>query len=178
MVLTLLAILLVLTPLFLHEAGHWAVLRRFNVPLTEYWIGLGPCVFKAGRARIGMFPIGGAVVPSPEQYARLTNVQKLLVAAAGPAASLISGLIVLLSSVLVPLPAHHEALESLAILNFWIAGINLLPIPPLDGFKILTEALSLLGRPLMGHRVSMLERMGSGLVYGVGFLVLLKVFLP
>jgi membrane-associated protease RseP (regulator of RpoE activity) len=175
--LTLLAaVFLVVTPLLLHEAGHWAVLRRLGVPLEQFWLGLGPSLGRIGRLHFGMLPLGGAVVPRTQEFSRLSPAQRLAVAAAGPLASLVAGLALLLVSPLPPLEAHQQALRGLSVLNFWIAGLNLLPIPPLDGFKILLESLHLLNRPMPAVASARLERLGSGLVYGVGFLVLLKVF--
>lgn len=70
----------------------------------------------------------GCAKPVPVSYARLTKSQQFLVASAGIASNLLLGLL------LWPLSAP------LAIFNFALAAFNLLPIPPLDGWRMLEAA--------------------------------------
>lgn len=163
-----LAILLVASPLYLHELGHYAALRRFGVPVMLYWIGLGPQWLKLGQVRLGVFPIGAAVVPQPEAFAALTPTQRCIVALAGPLASLCAGFIFLASwSVAEPLEAFTPLLFC-ASLNFFIGVVNLLPIPPLDGFQALSSWLASQGKWLSTEQQVLTGKVGSAVVYGSG----------
>lgn len=171
-----LSILLVLTPLLIHEMGHWAVLRRFNVPIRQVWFGLGPPLLKWGPVRVGMLPIGGAVVPDAEGYVGLSPDQRLGVALAGPFASVTYGVFLLLASQYLGRDNGQLALASLAGLNFWLAVLNLVPVPPLDGFQAFCAWRESNGKPLPERVMRMAHKAGSGFVYGVGFLVLGMAF--
>lgn len=168
----LLTVFFTLTPLLFHEMGHWAALHRFKVGIREYWLGLGPMVFRFRHIRVGMFPIGGALVPDPDRYAALTPAQRTIVALAGPLASLIYGVVILCVWAVNPHLFGIKALWSIAMLNFVLAGVNALPIPPLDGFQALSNWMAHRQRPLSQATLSRAYRIGNGLVYGVGFFVL------
>lgn len=172
LILLTLALFLAVAPLVFHEMGHWAVLRRLKVPVTEYWLGLGPVLFKWGRLRVGMLPIGGAVVPDAEKYKALLPMQRMTVAIAGPFASLLYGFIVLGTWYAYPDIPYRDVLHVVAMLNFVLALVNMLPIPPLDGFQALCAWLENGNRPLSERALGWAHRAGNGLVYGVGFAVL------
>lgn len=171
------AVLLVASPLFVHEAGHWAVLRRQRVPVTQFWIGLGPVIFRWRKLHIGMFPIGCAVLPQPAMYQGLAPAQRMAVALAGPAASVLYGICLLLAQQSNPEVPGMVGLQMLAYMNFALAAINLIPVPPLDGFQAFVEWQSLKNTPLSPRLLEFANRVGSGLVYGVGFSVLLAFVL-
>lgn len=163
-----LAILLVASPLYLHELGHYAALHRFGVPVMQYWIGLGPQWLKLGHVRLGIFPIGAAVVPQPDAFASLTPKQKCIVALAGPIASMCTGVIFLASwSATQPLEAFKPLLFC-AALNFFIGLVNLLPIPPLDGFQALSSWLAYKGKGLTHKQQFITRKLGSAVIYGAG----------
>lgn len=165
------------TPLLFHEMGHWVVLRRHNVPVVEHWLGLGPALLKMGRFRIGMLPIGGGVVPDKDLYEKLPPLTRMWVALAGPIASIIYGGIAFgLWHFNQELNGAHAILV-VAELNFLLAAVNLIPIPPLDGFQAWACWKEHKGEPLSGSVQHLARRFGNGLVYGVGFLVLGLVFL-
>jgi membrane-associated protease RseP (regulator of RpoE activity) len=167
-----LATFLVLAPLIIHEMGHWVALHRYGVPVREYWLGLGPLIFKLKRFRVGMLPIGGALVPEPEAYAKLGPKQKLIVALAGPFASLLYGVVFLGAALVNQTIVSGEVLFMISNLSFALAAINLLPIPPLDGFQAWASWRELRNVPLSSKTLAAAHRIGSGLVYGVGFLAL------
>lgn len=167
-----LAALLALTPLIFHEVGHWVALRRLDVEVKEYWLGLGPAVLKWGRLRVGLLPIGGAVVPDPLPYAALTHKERMQVALAGPAASLLYGVIALLVFYGSVGLQGVQGLKSIAMLNFLLAAVNLVPIPPLDGFQALSSWMEHRKTPFSNSTLNITARLGNGLVYGVGFFVL------
>ncbi len=163
---------LALTPLVFHEMGHWVALHRRRVPVVEYWLGLGPVLFRWKKLRVGMLPIGGAVVPEPERYAALSAADKLTVALAGPAASLLYALVAMVVWYVDRTLPGAQALWLIAMLNLLLAGVNMLPVPPLDGFQALVQWQELRGKPFSATTLSRAYRLGNGLVYGVGFFVL------
>lgn len=172
----LVAIFLVVFSLAAHEMGHWVVLSRLKVPVLEWWAGLGPAICRVGRFRIGMLPIGACVYPDPEKYAALSTRQRMAVALGGPIGSAVYGLALLVASSQVEVAIGRQGLEALAVANFTIALFNLLPIPPMDGFHLMETALEHIGRPLSPKAKSASYRVGNGLVYGLGFFILAKLF--
>jgi membrane-associated protease RseP (regulator of RpoE activity) len=156
--------------------GHWVVLTRLKVPVLEWWAGLGPAICRIGRFRIGMLPIGACVYPEPQRYAALTPRQRMAVALGGPIGSAVYGLALLAASSRVEVPVGQQGLEALAVANFAIALFNLLPIPPMDGFHLLESLLEHVRRPLSDKAKAASYRLGNGLVYGLGFFILAKLF--
>lgn len=172
-----LSIVYLLSPLVIHEMGHWMVLHRFKVSIAEYWIGLGPCILRVGKLRVGMFPIGGAVVPEEGSFKQLAHKHRLLVALAGPIASLIYGCVALAVWYALPQVEGIRASYSIAMLNFVLAGVNALPVPPLDGFQAYTSYREIRGNPISSRRLAMAYRAGNGFVYGIGFVIVGSLFL-
>lgn len=166
----ILASLLVASSVVVHEAGHWMLLRRFGVRIVSVGLGLGPDLARIGRLRVGMLPIGASVTPDARQFEALSPGQRLWVALAGPWLSAMYAVALLMSALALPedLPAHR-ALALLSNLNWLLAGLNLLPIPPLDGFRALEYWLELTGRPLSLRLRNYAYRLGNGLVFGFGF---------
>ncbi len=171
------AIFLVVFSLIAHEMGHWVVLRRLNVQVLQWWLGLGPAIMHLGRYRIGMLPIGASVYPDPEQYAALSTRQRMAVALGGPIGSAAYGLALLVAANQVHFAIGKHGLEQLAVANFMIALFNMVPVPPLDGFALLEALLERIGRPLSPRGKAFSYRIGNGLVYGLGFFVLAR-FIP
>jgi membrane-associated protease RseP (regulator of RpoE activity) len=167
----ILAICLTLAPLVFHEMGHWAMLKRYDVPVLRYWAGLGPTLISLGSLDVKLLPIGGAVVPEPVAYQSLCPQKKQLVALAGPFASILFGLFLLLMYHVYPDVHGAESLRMLADLNFVLAGINLLPIPPLDGYHFVMNWLASRGTFVSDKVNSYAARAGNGLVYGIGFFI-------
>jgi membrane-associated protease RseP (regulator of RpoE activity) len=169
-------IFLIVFSLIAHEMGHWVVLTRLKVPVLEWWAGLGPAIFKMGKFRIGMLPIGASIYPDPEKFAALTPRERMAVALGGPVGSAVYGMALLLGSM--QLAEGHKGLmgmETLALANFTIALFNMLPIPPMDGFQLLDAICEQIGRPLSEKAKSFSYRLGNGLVYGLGFFLLASI---
>jgi Zn-dependent protease len=115
--------LVVLVSILTHELGHAFAGRRFGASPFIRLHGFGGVTFLPG--------------------ARFTRGQSMLVSAAGPAAGLGLGLIILLVDRAYPeLPFFLErAVKDGLYVNFVWTLFNLLPIQPLDGGQILAQWL-------------------------------------
>jgi Zn-dependent protease len=115
--------LILMLVLFLHEAGHAAAMR---------WFGFGPI-------SMVFIPFFGAVVVAPFKPAQAWKQAVILLA--GPLPGLVVGLVLLRYQDLHPVAGGwghwHELAVTLAFLN----GINLAPIAPLDGGRLVELAL-------------------------------------
>lgn len=101
-----------------------------------------------------------------------------IVAAAGPltnvALALAAGLIIRIAISLGAAPSFIDAMSLAVYINIFLALFNLIPIPPLDGSKVIT---ALLPRNLADAYDRLRERLeGLGMLFGFG-LVLLVFFL-
>ena len=105
----------------------------------------------------------GAAKPVPVDYRNLRNVKRdmILVSFAGPLTNLI--LAALAAAVFRILPNISDLGQGLLIqtvsLNLVLALFNLIPIPPLDGSKILASLFGFLDRGWM-YAILSLERFG------------------
>jgi Zn-dependent protease len=158
-------ILVVLVSIIAHEFGHALAFRFYGI-----------------HSHVVLYHFGGIAVPDGNfdfgRRMRLGSVQQIVVAAAGPAASLALGLVFAAIvyfggySMPNPLPFIHfldflwdsgrfpsVAMQGLmyAILfvNIWWALMNLLPVYPLDGGQISREMFTL-GNPREGIRYSLI----------------------
>jgi Zn-dependent protease len=157
----------VILAITLHEAAHGYVARMFGDP-TAYEQGrvtlnplkhidpvgtvLLPGAIVLMNAVTGVsFPPFGWAKPVPVNFGRLRHPKQdmLWVAAAGPGSNFIQAVLwVLLASLLLPSMADSPWAQTLAVLcrnglmaNLVLMLINLIPIPPLDGGRILVSLL-------------------------------------
>jgi Zn-dependent protease len=167
-----LSLLLLFMSLVIHELGHWALLTRYGVRTSEYWVGAGYRVLKIKKLCVGLFPIGAGIHPVESEFNALSPSQRVAVALAGPVASLVYAGGLALASHSLSTTAAGESLLLLAQLNLLIALFNLLPIPPLDGWVAFTSVSEHLGSPLNPKWAGIARRLGNGVIYGIGFFVL------
>jgi stage IV sporulation protein FB len=123
---------LVFVCVLLHELGHSLVARRFGVEVES----------------ITLLPIGGvAAMKTPPRTAKA----ELLIALAGPAVSVLLAVGFALLAVwrydgktLLTIARHQGVLPligELAMINFILAGFNLIPAFPMDGGRVLRAVL-------------------------------------
>ena len=119
--------------LFLHEMGHYLGMRLFGYR----------------NVRMFFIPLFGAAVSGQKTTAK--TYQEAIVTLLGPLPGLCLA-IVLLVAAFVPGPGreHHTQLLWAAIMFGLINGINLLPVFPLDGGRLLNQILFSRNRYLEG----------------------------
>jgi len=132
--------------LTLNPLRHLDPLGSFIVPTVAYLLG-------------GIIIGWAKPVPyNPYNFKKLHKIGDALVAAAGPAVNIILALIfsilVRMSAVYSFSPSFIEISSYVILINIILAFFNLIPIPPLDGSKIL---FTFLPRSMVGIRI-LIER--------------------
>jgi Zn-dependent protease len=170
----------------LHEAAHAYVASLCGDPtarlLGRVTLNPLPHIDKFGTILLPILclisPFGlvfGYAKPVPVDFSRLGNPRRdmILVAAAGPLANII---LLVLSAVLLHVAAwtpdwfgdwFTANLQRSVLLNAILAVFNMLPIPPLDGGRIVTGLLPY----RLAVRYAALERFGILIVIGLLFLL-------
>ena len=147
----------VLFAISLHEAAHGYVARYFGDPtaaeagrltvnplahIDPFGTVLLPILLSIG----GIVPFGFAK-PVPVDFSRLRNPRKQMafVALAGPMANFAMGLMWMILSVVAGLhgPLFSDIVKAGVMVNAAMFVFNLIPIPPLDGGRIMTSLLPL-----------------------------------
>ena len=176
----------ILLAITLHEAAH---------AYAAYWLG-DDLAHRNGQTSLNPLkhidPFGTIILPAlllianagfiigfakpvPVLFGRLRPLRLgiALVAAAGPAANIVLALIAALLLHLIEFapdsvaPWLEENLNNALIINALLAAFNLLPVPPLDGGRILMAALP----PRYAERLAPFERMGIFIVLGAALLL-------
>jgi Zn-dependent protease len=136
----------VLIALTVHEFAHAYTSFRLGDP-TPKWQGrltLNPVahIDPMGLIMLVLFRFGwGKAVEVDPSYYRNRRQGVLMVSLAGPAANVITAFVILLLSVFFRTGFARQLLAYTFQLNLVLAVFNLLPIPPLDGSKILASLL-------------------------------------
>ena len=126
------AFLSVITAFFLHEMGHRVVARHYGC-WSEFRMWTQGLIFALVTAFLGfVFAAPGAVYIS----GMITKRQNGMISAAGPLVNVIIAFIMI--GIAVPAsPMIAGVALFIAWINIFLAGFNLIPLPPLDGSKIL-----------------------------------------
>lgn len=167
-------IAILLFSVIFHEVAHGLVAERLGDSTARYAGRLtlnpiphidlfGSILLPAFLLLVGSPIIFGAAKPVPVDFRNLRNIRwgMILVSVAGPATNF---LLAFLAAVVYRVTPNLSALGSdlllqTIILNLVLCFFNLIPIPPLDGSKILASLFGFLDRDWM-YRILELERYG------------------
>ncbi len=179
------AFLLLVIPLLysvvLHEVAHGWVANRLGDP-TAKWLGrlsLNPLKHLDPVGTLMLFLAGfGWAKPVPINLNNIPNRRKglILVSSAGILANILLAFGALLVHRLLglsPMGISAVILYTLANINITLAALNLIPIPPLDGSKILMGFAPLEVRYLLAR----IEPYGFLIIVALLFLGLLSTFI-
>lgn len=141
--------------IILHEVAHGYVADKLGDPTARY----------AGRLTLNPIPhidlLGSIIVPmiavlsssgflfgwakpvpyNPYNLTRSPRWGELMVAAAGPATNFVLAIIFALLARFVADPVFGSICFIGVLVNLWLGILNLVPIPPLDGSKVLQGLL-------------------------------------
>jgi Zn-dependent protease len=177
-------IVILLFSVIFHEVAHGLMAYRLGDPTAKYMGRLtlnpiphidlfGSILLPALLAFFGL-PVLGAAKPVPVNYNNLSNIRRdmFLVTIAGPLTNLALAMVAALVYRLAPGISELGAalLEEVVVMNLVLTVFNLLPIPPLDGSKVLASLLGYINHNWM-YRILELERFGF-------FLIILVLMIP
>lgn len=130
----------------LHELAHRQVARVYGLEARyrAWYLGLlvtlAVALINAAVRVPVLFAAPGAVVIYG-YWGRVSPVAELRVAESGPLTNIAVGIAVWVALLTTPpTPVLRDLLYYVMRINSWIAFFNLLPLPPLDGFKILKRS--------------------------------------
>ncbi len=160
--------------IIIHELAHGWVAYRLGDPTAKYLgrLTLNPLKHLDPIGTAMLFLVGfGWAKPVPVDFHLLRNSRLglILVSAAGIIANMIFAFVaILLLRVVAPSPSGSmgQLLYYLAQINIMLASFNLIPIPPLDGSKILMGFLP----ERLQYPLSRLEPYGFFIIIGLLYL--------
>ncbi|GGR55654.1 site-2 protease family protein [Deinococcus seoulensis] len=134
-----------------HEMGHAFVADRLGDPTPRQFgrVTLNPIPHLSPIGILLLVLVGFGFASTPINPARLSRWGRVAVAAAGPLVNLLVAIgFILLFRFLPHNEAVTQAFKYIISINVLLAVINLLPIPLLDGSRILGGLVPSLGRSL------------------------------
>jgi Zn-dependent proteases len=163
--------LLFVFSILIHELGHAAVVALLLGRSAVQEIRAGSLkILHWKRLYVGLLPIWG-YVRFDEDRASPSNWRLIFVA--GPAASVLTAYF-FFGLRYFPLPANWlQVCFIMGMANLALAGLNLLPIPPLDGWKIIESYLPLIGIRLTREGRARLYRWGMIFITTASFAYIL-----
>ncbi len=174
----LILIIPLLYSVVIHEVAHGWVAYRMGDP-TARWMGrlsLNPIKHLDPIGTLMLFLAGfGWAKPVPINLTNIPNRRKglIFVSSAGILANILMAFGALLVYRLLNLPPYGTSaiiVYTLAHINVTLAALNLIPIPPLDGSKILMG----FAPPEIRYLFSRIEPYGFFIIVGLLFLGLLN----
>jgi Zn-dependent protease len=168
---------IVLASLTLHELAHAWVAWSLGDPTAKHQgrLSLNPLVhidplgtlMFVLTALVANFPFGWArPVPVDPRYFRRAKEGMAIVAAAGPAMNFVCGLVCLAVFRHVELSGvWYDVVRNAVIVNVILGIFNLIPVPPLDGSRI----VGVLMDNATYHRWLQLDQYGMVAVFGLFF---------
>ncbi|MBN8745782.1 MAG: site-2 protease family protein [Thiomonas arsenitoxydans] len=161
--------LLFVASLALHEAGHALAARIFGLPVRRVTAGNGPWLLRlwGGRFEARLFGLNGACEFTRPLESEPT-LARFWIALAGPLSSLgAAGLFAGLGAAWSAVAGHGSEVQVCLLMaqaNVALALFNLLPIPPLDGWRALEAVLEQTGFRLSDARRARLHAGGMVLL--------------
>lgn len=141
-----------------HELGHIAIAKKQGARLHS----------------IRIMPIGvNAAIDDLE----CNKVQKIMIYLAGPLVNLIFAVISYCICMWksTPVGLFNDKIMLAISINLWLAIFNLIPIPPLDGGKVLMELLTRrIGLFSANRFINIISVIFSFVIIGIGMVVLIK----
>ncbi|MCD6275941.1 MAG: site-2 protease family protein [Thermoplasmata archaeon] len=130
----LISLTAVLTAFFVHEMSHKFIAIKFGYPAAFRKWNLGLIIALLSSFFGIIFAAPGAVYI----YGYPSRRENGIISSAGPASNIIIGFIFLFLSFVTKNFIALLFFRYIAQLNFFLSFFNLLPIPPMDGLKVLT----------------------------------------
>jgi membrane-associated protease RseP (regulator of RpoE activity) len=131
---TVLFILIVI----IHELGHLLVAKFYKFKVLEFAIGMGPTLFskKYGDTNymFKLYPLGGHIrldFKKVDDMSTKQIAQWMVGVMAGPMANIVTGILV------------YQISPWFTLLSLFTGLVNLIPIPPQDGFLLMAGAYHL-----------------------------------
>jgi len=176
-----LAFFLLVIPLLysiiIHEIAHGWVAEKMGDPTARLMgrLSLNPRSHLDPVGTMMLLLVGfGWARPVPVNFNRVSNYRKglIYIAAAGPLANIAAAFISLLllkTGGFSPWSTMSNVINTFAYINIILASFNFIPIPPLDGSKILMGLAS----PRLRSQLASLEPYGMFIIIGALFLGIL-----
>lgn len=139
------AIAIVVVSVVLHELAHGiaAISQGDRTPIERGHMTLNPVVHMGWTSLVVLCIVGLAWGQMPVRPDRFSNPKwgEAIVAGAGPFANLILALLATEALSLAWEPTMFRVCYFAAFVNWQLLFFNLLPVPPLDGFKVFSEII-------------------------------------